>query len=194
MIAKSWLVVGVALLGAAVSASLFPSEAFAAKKKGSIKCTTDRLGKFSTNASKLAQGIGGYYALNTLAIEGGSARVSGTGTKVHTLVRAFQLQGDVSGLGSRNDFPVTFSSILVEFTEVETNGIPGLGGSVVTKTWAGSNEVTVTLSNYKDLGIKKGRHQALVQGSFSGSVPVFVGDTAPLAVSDGSFSMKIEVQ
>lgn len=195
MIAKSWLVVGVALLGAV--ASVFPSDAFAGKKKGSMKCTTDRVGKFTTNASKLADGLGGNYQPGTesFAIAGGSGKVSGVGNKYHALIRALALSGTVADLETRSDFPVTFTSSVASFNEVDTKGIPIVGGgSVTTKSWLGTSEVSITISSYKDLGIKKGKHLALVQGSFSGSIPVLAGDTAPLAMSDGTFSLKVEVQ
>lgn len=196
MIAKSWLVVGVALFGAVVSASLFPSAAFAAKKQGSIKCMTDRVGKFSTNASKLAEGLGGNYDPTTdnLAIAGGFGRVSGIGNKYHALIRAIALSGVVADLETRSDFPVTFTSNVASFNEVETKGIPVVGGgSVTTKNWTGTNQVTITVKAFKDIGIKKGKHLALVQGSFSGTLPVLAGDTAPLVMSDGTFSLKVEL-
>lgn len=197
MIAKSWLVVGVALVGAFVSASVFPSAAFAGKKQGSIKCVTDRLGRFSTNASKYAEGLGGNYttATDNLAISGGFGKVSGIGNKYHALIRAMALSGVIADLETRSDFPVTFASNVASFNEVETKGIPVVGGgSVTTKNWTGTTELTITVKAFKDLGVKKGKHLALVQGSFSGTLPVLAGDTAPLVMSDGTFSLKVELQ
>ena len=187
MIARTWLVVGAALLGAALTSVATAPAAHAKKKKPSISCKTNRVGKFKTNNQPGSQPLGVTYntANDVLLVVGGSAKIQGSGIKTANLGVAFSFTATIPDLESRTDFPVTAQATSTSYTYAIVRLV-----NPVAKVWMGDDTdlehtmaVTVT-------GIKDGK----ISATFGGVVPVAEGDPSPLTISKGKVYAPITIQ
>lgn len=187
MIARTWLVVGAALLGAALTSVATAPAAHAKKKRPSISCKTNRVGKFKTNNQPGAQPLGVTYATATdvLLVVGGSGKVQGSGIKTTGIGVAFSLTATIPDLETRTDFPVTVQASSTSYTYTVTRLVNPLA-----KVWIGDDldldhTVSVTVT-----GIKDGK----ISATFGGVVPVEAGDSSPLTLSKGKVYAPITIQ
>ncbi|HWP66995.1 MAG TPA: hypothetical protein VNO26_13935 [Candidatus Limnocylindria bacterium] len=165
----------VALAAALATGPMLGSEAWAGKKKSSIKARINDA-KFKVNRKPGATAAGGSYddITGILNIVGGSAKLSGRGLNTTVDLKVLSLTTTVDNLATAA-FPLTVPVELTTFSRVVNQaGVP-----ISTEIWAGEG-ITLTITSYKDGRIK---------ATFEGTIPAEEGAAADAIVEDGKLSV-----
>jgi len=186
MIGRKWLVVGAALFGVVAASFVAPQVAHAKKKKPSISCKTDRVGKFKTN-TQAEEPLAVTYTASTdaLVVVGGFAKVQGAGIRTKATARSISLVATIPDLETRTDFPITVDVGETTFTHAVVAVV-----NPTAKVWIGDDlDVGHTMS-ITVTGIRDGK----ISATFGGSVPVDSGDSSPLTISKGKVYAPLTIQ
>ena len=168
-------VVGLVAVAALVAGPLTGGDAWAGKKKSTIKAQIDGA-KFKVNRKPGATAAGGSYddITGILNIVGGSAKLSGRGLGTTVDLKVMTMTTEVDNLAAAT-FPLTVPVELTTFSRLVNQG----GVPVSTEIWDGAG-ITLTITSYKDGRIK---------ATFEGTIPAEEGTSTDAVVEDGKLSV-----
>jgi hypothetical protein len=168
-------VAGLVAVAALVAGPMAGGEAWAGKKKSTIKAHINDA-KFKVNRRPGATAAGGSYddVTGILNIVGGSAKLSGRGLGTTVDLKVLSMTTQVDNLATAT-FPLTVPVELTTFSRLVNQG----GSPVSTEIWDGAG-ITLTITSYKD-----GRLKA----TFEGTIPFDEGTTTDAIVEGGKLSV-----